>query len=131
MSNLVHVPVPPMVTTLTMSHGRVPVPPVAVAIVAAIGVRVARSLILAIGVWVKECAIAGLRDHVRRTDRDFAQYRLNNGNLSRLDAIAFTKIPPCCGTPASSEAGSIQRQPTWRHGSALPSSREGHHSTVR
>jgi hypothetical protein len=64
MSNLVHVSVHPMVTELTMSHGRVTVLPVAVPIVAAIGVRVARSLILAVGVRVELRAIARLRDHL-------------------------------------------------------------------
>ena len=66
-----------MVMVPTMSQGRVAVLPVGVAIVTAIGVRVARSLILAVGVRVKECAIAGLRDNL------LCHYRLASAVASK------------------------------------------------
>jgi hypothetical protein len=58
----------PMVTVPTMFHGRVAVPPV-VAIVAAVGVRIARSQVLAICIRVELRAIAGVRDNLLRHGR--------------------------------------------------------------
>jgi hypothetical protein len=64
----------PMVTVPTMLHGRVAVLPV-VAIVAAIGIRVARSKVLAVCIRVELRAIARIFDNGLRQRRSYESCR--------------------------------------------------------
>ena len=75
----------PMVTVVpTMFHGRVPVPPV-VAIVAAVGVRIARSQVLAICIRVELRAIAGVFDNGLRQRGSYESCRGKSGDANQCE----------------------------------------------
>ena len=80
----------------TVAHPSIAIMPAAALVVAAVGVRVARSLILAVGIGIKLSAIAGVVDHFLGRDWSCSEGTKQESRRSENFKCRHIRVPSEC-----------------------------------